>query len=178
MALRKASSYSKRPCRPFTRTSRKKGKSYIKTVPPKKLVKMKMGKIKDYEQGKFPFIVKLVSKEPVQLRDNALEAARQFLNNKMEKSIKEGFYFEVKPAPHHILRENKMLTGAGSDRMSTGMQLSYGKTMGRAALIKEGQDIFIISVGSEKNMKLAQSLLQQIKSKLPCRTVIVGIRGK
>lgn len=172
MALRKASSYSKKPCRPFTRFSKVKAKSYIKTVPAKKLMKMWMGRLKDYEQGKFKFEVKLIVKEQVQMRDNAIEAARQFVNNKLEKALKDQFYFEVKPVPHHILRENKMLTGAGSDRMSTGMQLSFGKTMGRAALIKENSPLFIIAVGTEKHMKLAQDLLHKIKAKLPCSTRI------
>jgi len=174
--LRKASSYTKMKARPYTRVSKVKAKSYIKTVPPKKLVKMRMGKLNLYEQGQFKFILKLISKENVQLRDNALEAARQFLNNKLEKLAKDSFYLEVKVVPHHILRENKMLTGAGSDRMQTGMQLSFGKTIGRAALVKENQELFLIAVGNEKNMKISQNLLQKIKAKLPCSTKIVMSR--
>lgn len=173
VALRKAHSYSKRYARPFTRTSKVKSLAYIKTVPPKKLVKVKMGKIKLYEQGKFNYIVKLVSKERVQLRDNAIEAARQFINNKLETNAKDQFYFEVRVMPHHILRENKMIAGAGADRMQTGMQLSFGKTIGRAALVSPNQEIFLLATNSDKNMRLIQSLLQKIKAKLPCSTRIV-----
>ena len=176
MALRKAVAYSKRYTRPFTRFSKVKSKSYIKTVPQKKLVKMKMGKLKLYEQGQLPFVVKLISKEPAQLRDNAIEAARQYINNKLEKFAKDQFYIEVRIAPHHILRENKMLTGAGSDRMQTGMQLSFGKTMGRAALIAAEQEIFIVAANTEKNAKLAQTLLQKVKAKLPCATRIAILK--
>ena len=173
MALRRAAAYSKHHARPYTRGSKVMSKSYIKAMPPKKLVKMQMGKLKLYRDGKLNFVTKLVSKEGVQLRDNAIEACRQYVHNKLEKALKDQFYFEVKPAPHHILREHKMLTGAGADRMSGGMQLSFGKSSGRAALIKPNQIIFSVATGTEKHMRLAQSLLQRVKAKLPCQSRIV-----
>ena len=64
-------------------------------------------------------------------------------------SIMKEFYFEVKPYPHHMLRENKMLSGAGADRMQTGMAHSFGRTVGRAALVKKNQVIIIIKVLNE-----------------------------
>jgi len=42
--LRKATAYSKKKVLPFTRVSKRKQKSYIKTVPPQKIVKFDMGK--------------------------------------------------------------------------------------------------------------------------------------
>ena len=39
MALRKAGAYSKKYARPYTRRSAKKSQSYIRTIPPQKLVK-------------------------------------------------------------------------------------------------------------------------------------------
>jgi len=52
-ALRKANSYSKRKVTPFTRVSKKRTKSFIKTLPPHKVVKFENGK-KDlkYKAGK------------------------------------------------------------------------------------------------------------------------------
>ena len=38
--------------------------------------------------------------------------------------------------PHQILRENKQATGAGADRVSQGMRLSFGKNVGTAAEFK------------------------------------------
>ncbi len=171
--LRKSSAYSKKYARPYTRTSKKRTKSYIKTTPQLKLVKFHMGNMKAFKQGKFDRWVSIVSDEQVQVRDNALEAIRQSITRKLDKNILGQFYFEVKVFPHHILRENKMLTGAGSDRMQTGMQKSFGKTIGRAALVNKGQYLFKVAVSGEKNIKLAKTVEKANKAKLPCKTKIV-----
>ena len=60
-----------------------------------------------------------------------------------------------------------MLTGAGADRMQTGMQLSFGKTVGKAALLKKGSRIFMIAVGNEKAVVFTRKLIHQIRPKLP-----------
>jgi len=44
--------------------------------------------------------------------------------------------------PHHVLRENKQATGAGADRVSEGMRLSFGKAVGTAARVAPGQEIY------------------------------------
>ena len=49
MALRKASAYTKRYARPYTRNSKKRKKSYIKTVPNSRIVKFKMGDLKGFD---------------------------------------------------------------------------------------------------------------------------------
>ena len=172
MALRKASSYSKWHTRPYTRKSAKKAKAYVKTVPPQKVVKMHMGNILMFEQGKFLYTIKIVSAEQVQLRDNAIEAARQSIHKDLETAFPNQYYFGVKVYPHHILRENKMLTGAGADRMQTGMTQSFGATIGRAALVKANQTIFIIGVNSDKALQVTRNSIAKIKAKLPCVTRI------
>jgi large subunit ribosomal protein L10e len=83
------------------------------------------------------------------------------------------YYFEVGVHPHHILRENKVLTGAGADRMSTGMQLSFGVAIGRAAIVQPEEEIFLVAVSSEKGRKLAVNAFEKIKAKLPCHARIV-----
>ena len=50
--LRKATAYSKKKVVPFTRVSKKRQKSYIKTVPPQKIVKFQMVKPKLFNDGK------------------------------------------------------------------------------------------------------------------------------
>ena len=168
MALRKALSYSKMHTRPYTRKSKVKSKSYIKTIPQQKIVKFRMGDIKGYETGKLKNIVKLVAGEDILIRDNSLEASRQYINAQLEKNLPGEFYFEVSVFPHHILRENKMLTGAGSDRMQTGMAHSFGSTQGRAAIVKSGQDIFLVALFHERSRKLVSKVFGSIKAKLPC----------
>jgi len=171
--LRKASTYSKMKVLPFTRISRKKSKSYIKVVPPQKIVKFTMGDSKLYNHGAFPHVLSLVSTENVQIRHNALEACRQCINRLLDKEFPGQFYFRVIPFPHHIQRENKMLTGAGADRMQTGMQMSFGKSVGKAALVKKNHPIFVLYLGSEKAVVKLRECFRQIKAKLPCKTKVV-----
>ncbi len=168
MGLRKAACYSKRYTLPYTRKSKVKQKSYIRTIPATKLTKMRMGDVAGYKAGKYKTILEVKSKHRVQLRDNATEACRQFLNRFLTEGIGKEFYLEVKPYPHHILRENKMLTGAGADRMQTGMALSYGKSVGRASLLRMGATIFVIGVNSAKDEALARKLVNSIRARMPC----------
>jgi large subunit ribosomal protein L10e len=171
-SLRKASAYSKKHARPNTRTSKKRSKAFIKTIPPIKVVKFNMGKKKKYDDNEFDVILRLISEEKVQIRDNAIEAARQSITRKLEKELPGNFYFEIRVYPHHILRENKMLTGAGADRMQSGMKHSFGKAGGRAAMIDPGKDIFLIATSGEKGIKIVRTALKAIRAKLPCKTKI------
>jgi large subunit ribosomal protein L10e len=166
--LRKASAYTKRYARPFTRKSKVKSKSYIKSVPNSRIVKFKMGDITGYDKGAFDVKIGVTSKENVQVRENSIEAVRQFLNRFLQIKVGKEFYLEVKIYPHHILRENKMLTGAGADRMQTGMSRAFGKTMGRAAFVKPGQVMFVVGVKGEKAEVEARKLIRSIKARLPC----------
>ena len=173
VSLRKAGAYSKKYARPNTRTSKKRAKAFIKASPPNKIVKFNMGKRDKYDMGNFDIEIRLLCLQTIQIRDSAIEAARQYLTRRLEKEAPGNFYFEIKIYPHHILRENKMLTGAGADRMQSGMKHSFGKTSGRAAMVKPGKDIFLIAVSGDKNLRIAKAALQAIKSKLPCKTQIV-----
>ena len=165
--LRKANAYSKKKAVPFTRVSKRRQKSFIKVVPPQKIVKFEMGKPALYRDGKFPYVLKVISAEKVQLRHNSLEACRQYINKKLDRETNGQYMFKVVPFPHHIQRENRMLTGAGADRMQTGMQLAFGKSMGKAALLKDGSDIFIIAVGNKKFVPFVRKTIKQVNSKLP-----------
>ena len=178
MALRKSSAYSKKPARAYTRKSKKRTKSYIKTVPNSKIVKFKMGDIKGFDKNNYPITLKVISKEKVQIRDNAIEAVRQYLNRFLQLKLGKEFYFETKIYPHHILRENKMLTGAGADRMQTGMSRAFGKTIGRAALVKPDQTLFVIGVKTPKAEAETRKLIRAAKSRLPCKVTTTTILTK
>ncbi len=159
---------------PYTRTSKKKGLSYIKTIPPQSIVKFTMGSESLYNQGKFLYKLTVVAAEDGQIRHNALEACRQFINHEMEEKYLGQYVFKVVPYPHHIQRENKMLTGAGADRMSSGMQLSFGKAIGKAALVKPGTRIFFIATANLKIMTAARELLRIVKPKLPIKVRVLS----
>jgi len=168
MGIRKASSYSKRYARPYTRKSKKSIKSYIKMVPNSKVTKYRMGDVRGFLKSEFPIVIEVLSKETCQIRDASIEAARQYLNRFMELKMGKEFYLEVKSYPHHIQRENKMLQGAGADRMQTGMSHSFGVSGGRAAFIKPNQTLFIVGLKNKKHETEARKLISSIKARLPC----------
>ena len=168
-SLRKAAAYSKKKVTPFTRISKKRKKSFIKTVPQQKIVKFIMGK-KDLEkEGKLPHQLTVVTTENAQMRHNAFEACRQYINKKLDKETSGQYLFRIIPFPHHIQRENKMITGAGADRMQTGMQLAFGKSAGKAAILKQGSKLFILSLPNEKAVSSARKIIKQVKAKIPCK---------
>jgi large subunit ribosomal protein L10e len=129
-----------------------------------------MGNIKEFDEGNYPIQLHVLSKENCQIRDNSIEAVRQYLNRFIQIKIGKEFYLEVKIFPHHILRENKMLTGAGADRMQTGMSRAFGKTMGRAALVKPNQTLFIIGIKTKKDEIEARKLIKSVRARLACKT--------
>jgi len=168
MGIRKALAYTHFKARPYTRKSKKSGKNYIKAVPNQHVVKMKMGNIKDYESGKLNIIIRIHACTSCQVRDLALEASRQSIHKHLDFNIPGQYYLEVRVFPHHVLRENKVLTGAGADRLQTGMAHSFGVTVGRAAMVKKDQEMFIVAVSTEKARKVAMTEIAKVKAKLPC----------
>lgn len=125
----------------WTRYSKSKPKkSFIKAMPHRNLNQFRMGVRKpDYDLE-----VQLISDQDVILRDNALESARQSANKHMEKTILGNYYMIVRPYPHHVLRENKMIAGAGADRLQKGMRKAFGRPTHRAARINKNQEVFSI----------------------------------
>mgnify|MGYP001574199768 CR=1 FL=1 len=172
MGLRKASAYSRQRVRPYTRKSSNAKKAYVKAVPPNKIVKFHMGNQQDYNQGKHKFIVRFLSTEKAQVRDNALESVRMWLNKILDEKVPGEYYLVVKTYPHHILRENKTASGAGADRLSSGMSHSFGSVEGRAAIVLAGKEIFFVACETEQGARIAREALTAIKAKMPCRSRI------
>src|SRR3989344_6204812 len=173
MGIRKAASYSKKYARPFTRNSRRKNKAYIKTIPHVKVAKFSIGNLKDYREGKHKFVVRLVSEEPVQIRDNALEAGRMHVHKILDKKIPGEYFFAVKVHPHHFFRNNKPSGVAGADRLSTGMSHSFGIIEGRAALVPKNKDIFFITCKDEKEARIIREAVESVKAKMPCAAKVM-----
>ncbi len=153
----------------YTRFSKYKQKSFVSARPVCRVVKFEMGDVK----GNFEKTFHVVSRENVQIRDNALESARQTGNRFLEKTLgKTGYFFKTRIYPHHVLRENPLAAGAGADRMSTGMAHSFGKVIGIAARVKKGQELFTLRV-NKPHMDAAMKALKRVASKLPCSSSIV-----
>lgn len=171
MAIKNPAPY-KAIARPFTRRSRVKSKGYIKTVPPSHLLKYAMGNQTKFDNEGYPFVVKVISKEDAQVRDVALESIRNHLHREIELQIGADYYFRVGVAPHHILREHKQAAVAQADRMSSGMSLSFGKSVGRAAQVKKGKDVFTFGFMNEEAVVKFREIFSNAKAKLPILTTI------
>lgn len=125
----------------WTRFSRSKPrKSFIKAMPHADLHQFRMGVMKN----DFDCIMSLRSDGPIIIRDNAIESARQSSNKHLEKVAPGQYYFAVRVYPHHIIRENKMIAGAGADRLQKGMRRAFGRPTDRAARLGAGTDLFTV----------------------------------
>lgn len=156
--------------RPFTRQSiRVPKKGYVKGVPKPKITEFELGTKAQYDLSLY-----LVAERPVQIRHNALEAARIAAVQKLEKSIIRGstFFLKVRVYPHQVLRENALATGAGADRFQQGMRQSFGKPIGTAAIVRSGQKVMEVRV-NKNNAGVAKLALKKASYKLPtpCRIV-------
>jgi len=165
--LRKGKCY-RHITRAYTRKSKFRKKSYIAAIPTIKIIKFDMGNVKK----KFKYEVDLVSKGPIQLRHNALESSRMVVNRKLNEKLGDtNYHFKLKVYPHHVLRENKMLTGAHADRMQTGMQRAFGRAVGIAAQVKKGKTVFSIRV-DKKDLETTKVILKTATPRLPGNYII------
>ena len=155
---------------PYTRTSRVRSKSYIKTIPPSTIVKYVMGNSAKWFKNGFQFRIDVLSEVDCQIRDCALEACRQQFLREITENIGNDFYFNVAVAPHQILREHKQAAVAQADRMSQGMALSFGKTGGRAARVHKGKAVFIFGLNTDAEVAKVRALYNKTKQKLPIVT--------
>jgi len=161
--LRKGCAY-RNVDRPYTRKSKYKKLSYVRATPSSKVVRYESGN----SQKEFPAAANLISKDALQIRHNAIESARLSANRYLERNLgKQGYCLKIRIFPHHILRENPLASGAGADRMSTGMKKSFGKSIGIAAQVKKGQVIFEADV-DDANIVTAKEALKRASYKLPC----------
>lgn len=160
--------------RPYTRFSKFKQLSYVRARPHCRVVRFDMGD----PQSDYQFTLHLKAKQPVQVRDNALESARQTANRVLELTLgKTGYHLQGRVYPHHVLRENPLAAGAGADRLSTGMAHPFGKPIGIAAQVKKGQPLFTLKVNKE-NLDLAKKCLKRAAYKLPVACALVVEQSK
>ncbi|MEM3726214.1 MAG: 50S ribosomal protein L16 [Candidatus Bathyarchaeia archaeon] len=148
---------------PYTR------REFVKGFPPPKITKFTMGDTK----AKFEFEVKLIATERAQVRHNALEAARVAANRLLMDKLVNNYRLQVRPYPHVILRENKMIFGAHADRLQDGMRRAFGKPIGTAARIEPNQAIITVNVNAD-GIEVAKEALKRGSAKLPipCRIVV------
>ncbi len=154
--------------RSFTR------RKYMGGVPGSQVIHYDMG---DKANTTFPVKISLVAEEKCQIRHTALEAARITANRHLVADTgKMGFYMKLRVYPHEVLRENKQATGAGADRVSSGMRRAFGKNVGTAARVDSMQKIFTVAV-EKQNFQAAKKALWHAGQKLPTPVRIVVDQG-
>jgi large subunit ribosomal protein L10e len=164
---RKPASMYRRLERPYTR------RKYMGGVPGSKVVAYDMGNLRE----EFPITLSLVAKEPCQIRHSALEAARVAANRFLMKKVgRMNFHLKLRIYPHHVLRENKQATGAGADRVSSGMRHAFGKAVGSAARVAAGQKVASVSL-EPQNFIVGKTALKRAGHKLPTPVQIVVDEG-
>lgn len=159
----KAKNYREVKGQPYTR------KKYIKGFPQPKITKFTMGDT----TRKFEYKAFLVAQKEVQVRHNALEAARVAANRVLSNKLGEEYLLRIMPYPHAILRENKMIFGAHADRLQDGMKRAFGKPIGTAARVKANQPVIMANI-NENGIEAAKEALRRGGAKLPtsCRIII------
>ncbi len=135
---------------------------YMGGIPNCRIAQFDIGNLKE----EFPFAVTLGLDEAAQVRDIALEAARISAVRVLEKQAPNGFHLKMRRYPHQILREHKMATGAGADRISDGMRRAFGKPVGHAVRAQIGEELITVYTSAE-HLQDAKEALRKASHKLP-----------
>ncbi len=167
--LRKFAAYQNLE-RPYTRISKFKNQNFVRGgFPHMKIIKFDMGT----PQKEYNSVLKLNSNDSMNIRHNAIESARMTANRLLEKNVGNDYHLRIKIYPFHVLRENPLASGAGADRLSTGMQKAYGKSISSAARVKAGQTLVELRI-NKNNMKVGKEALTRAAKKFPCSCKVVA----
>jgi large subunit ribosomal protein L10e len=142
-------------------------REYIAGKPQMKIARFSSG----IAGNNYDYKIELIATEKMQLRHNALEAARLAANKRMAQGGETSFFSMLRIYPHVILRENKMIATAGADRLQEGMRRAFGKSTGLAARIRPRQVIYEAYV-TDANLDLAKDGFKMAASKLGRPTTI------
>ncbi len=140
---------------------KKPRKNYVKALPHTSLLVFRMG----VEKNEYDNILTLNTDQYVQLRSNALEAARLVANKHLERKLPGQYFFRIVTYPHMVIREKKRATGAGADRLSQGMSMSFGRPVSIAARVRDGKPILEVRV-KKGNIKVGKEALHKAAAKL------------
>ncbi|MCL4479999.1 MAG: 50S ribosomal protein L16 [Candidatus Thermoplasmatota archaeon] len=167
---------SKKPARMYSKIS---GPAYTRKefmggVPYPKITTFVLGN----QKKDFEVEMRLIAEESCQIRHTALEASRISVNRKLlEKLGTENYFLQIRPYPHHVIREHKMATGAGADRISSGMSMAFGRPVGTAARVRSG-DIIMVGRSNPDGAKLLKDALHKASMKLPTPCKLQVTKGR
>ncbi len=166
------------PRKPFRMYKQIRGQAYTRKeymggVPNIRIANFNVGDAR----ADFPVELVMVSRELCQVRHNALEAARVAATRVLTKTGPMSFHLKILVYPHIVLRENKIATGAGADRVSQGMRAAFGKGVGLAARIKPGTKLILIRT-TPQYYPQAKEAMRKARMKMPTPTRIVVQKGR
>lgn len=141
-------------------------REYMGGVPASRIIQYDMGDA----SGEFPVQISLKTKESCQIRHTSLESARIAANRLLSKRVGTvNYHLKIRIYPHHVLRENKLATGAGADRVSSGMRHAFGKAVGTAARVQSDQSVMTIwTYPSQFNLAKEALWRASMKITSPC----------
>ena len=149
-------------------------REYMGGVPASRVSQYEMGNLKE----DFPVVLTLRVKNRVQIRHTSLEAGRIAANRVLTKDAGvANYHLKLRAYPHVVLRENKLATGAGADRVSSGMRLAFGKNVGTAARLECNQAIMTVSC-TPAAFNTAKLALWKASMKYPTPCYIDVEKGK
>lgn len=138
-------------------------RKFMGGVPNSRIQQFDMGNLRE----EFPVVLSLKVTNRVQIRHTALEAGRIAANRVLSKEAGvANYHMKVRVYPHIVLRENKLATGAGADRVSSGMRRAFGKTVGTAARLECNQAIYTVYT-NPNNAAAVKDALWRASMKLP-----------
>lgn len=169
MAKLRKNCASQRMERPYTRTSKYSKKNYIRGgFPHLKLTKFEMGDV----HKNFESFLYLAATRSMIIRQNSLESGRTSANRLLEKTLGNNFFLKLRVFPFHVIREHSLASGAGADRLSTGMARPYGKSVNSAARVQAGQVVIELRL-DKNNVSLGREALYRAAKKLPCACKVI-----
>ncbi len=147
-------------------------REYMGGVPASRITQFEHG-----QKGVYEVRMTLHVVEQCQIRHIALESARISANRYLAKKIPQNSYhLKIRVYPHNVIRENKIATGAGADRISSGMRHAFGKAVGTAARVSHDQEIISIET-TQAYFAAAKMALKRASIKLPSPCYIEVERG-
>jgi large subunit ribosomal protein L10e len=162
--------------RAYTRVAKRvHKKNFVGGVPGLKIRQFHMG----FGQRDYTHAIHLVTDTKIQIRDNALEAARMTIVRQLNKKLTQAnYYMKLRVYPQFFLRENKQAQGAHADRIQQGMsQCPFGKVVGRASRVRPNQKIFSVLV-DEANIAFVREIFKKSASRFPCSMSVIVEENK
>jgi large subunit ribosomal protein L10e len=149
-------------------------REYMGGVPHNRITQFELGN----KKLDFPIEMNLIADNACQIRHNALEAGRIACNRFIQKKAgSQGYFLKIRIYPHEVLRENKMASGAGADRISSGMRAAFGKAVGTAARVRRDQILMTLKV-NRANYHDAKTALWKAGLKFPTTCRVEVVRGE